>query len=490
MPKIQLYQFQKEAIEKFNQNNHQLLVSIPTGGGKTIVALNIIEKFLKNTNKKVLIVTPANLRDNFLDSFNKFNLTKEIQPIIIKNTAQLELNYKFKNCFIVSYNFLYNNINIFLEYNFDLLVIDELHYSRNDSTKNYDNIWKLRQHIPSVLGLTASPVMNKPEDFFNLISLILNDKDVRKLEKEYIHYDYIGKKTPSLFEKYILFKQPIEGVFSPVDIKNQESFKQKIADHIYLPHPDKIASTGKRPQPIYKQINITMSEYEKNAYKFVLGKLSEKTLKKLHNNNISDYEIQQIKNILISLQQVLLTPDYVKLGEQSHTPGSKIIYAAQHMKDSKEKSIVFTPFLKVGARVANDYFNKIGVESSLYSGDQSHDERKSIIDRFENDSLQTICLTTAGAEGLNLPSCKNIYFASLHFNPEMLEQIIGRALRITSTHETVNVYFLLSIMKTKVFGLFEKENETIDHWMMNIVKRKTVFRNNLFKLLYETIEDY
>jgi len=55
MPKIQLYQFQKEAIEKFNQNNHQLLVSIPTGGGKTIVALNIIEKFLKNTNKKVLM---------------------------------------------------------------------------------------------------------------------------------------------------------------------------------------------------------------------------------------------------------------------------------------------------------------------------------------------------------------------------------------------------------------------------------------------------
>ena len=61
----QLYDYQSKAIENIfehidrhkEEKHYSLLYQLPTGGGKTVIFSEITRKFIRTTNKKVLILT-------------------------------------------------------------------------------------------------------------------------------------------------------------------------------------------------------------------------------------------------------------------------------------------------------------------------------------------------------------------------------------------------------------------------------------------------
>ncbi|MGB9674862.1 MAG: C-terminal helicase domain-containing protein, partial [Nanopusillaceae archaeon] len=225
-----------------------------------------------------------------------------------------------------------------------------------------------------------------------------------------------------------------------------------------------------------------MTQTEYIHYLYVMNKIPKETLIKLYKGTITENEIRKIKSWLMAAQQCLLSYDYIygKSPEES-IPSTKVLYTVKRIKESKEKSIVFTPFTTYGVKIINEALTKLGVKSKIYSGETSKEEKQKIVDEFENKDLQVICLTTSGAEGLNLPSCKNVYFESLHFNPEVLVQVMGRALRITSENPSVNIYYVISVYKG---------HQTIDGYMLNIIKKKKLLKQAVERILSEnTIEE-
>ena len=58
-----LYDYQHGAIDKIfdkineSPTNYNLLYQLPTGGGKTVIFSEIARRYIKKTNKKVLILT-------------------------------------------------------------------------------------------------------------------------------------------------------------------------------------------------------------------------------------------------------------------------------------------------------------------------------------------------------------------------------------------------------------------------------------------------
>ena len=58
----------------------------------------------------------------------------------------------------------------YLEQNYDFIIIDEAHKLKNNKTKNYEFVQNLKKKF--CLLLTATPIQNRVEEIFNLVSLL------------------------------------------------------------------------------------------------------------------------------------------------------------------------------------------------------------------------------------------------------------------------------------------------------------------------------
>lgn len=80
-------------------------------------------------------------------------------------------------------------------------------------------------------------------------------------------------------------------------------------------------------------------------------------------------------------------------------------------------------------------------ESGRATGSRQVDLRTAIIDRFR-DAARILIATEAGAEGLNLQFCSAVVNFDLPWNPQRIEQRIGRCHRYGQKHDVVVINFL------------------------------------------------
>ncbi|NOU45143.1 MAG: DEAD/DEAH box helicase [Methyloglobulus sp.] len=79
--------------------------------------------------------------------------------------------------------------------------------------------------------------------------------------------------------------------------------------------------------------------------------------------------------------------------------------------------------------------------SSRISGSKSADMKAALVDKFREAATIMIC-TEAGAEGINLQFCSLIINYDLPWNPQRVEQRIGRVHRYGQKHDVVVVNFI------------------------------------------------
>ena len=138
------------------------------GLGKTVVAARIAKRFVEANGRKtnILVVYPPALETNWKDTFKQFGLIKKTQFVSNGSLSYIlegKRNYKDKE-------------------EFDLVIVDEAHGFRSDSTYRYDDLQRIckspRQNLGLIVGekkkvmlLSATPLNNRPEDLLNLITL-------------------------------------------------------------------------------------------------------------------------------------------------------------------------------------------------------------------------------------------------------------------------------------------------------------------------------
>jgi len=151
----ELYSYQLGAInqifEKFESAppDYHLLYQLPTGGGKTVIFSEIVRQYLKNHNKKVLVMTHrielCRQTSEMLTSFGVINK-------VVNSTANLDDQSQY-SCFVAMVETLNNRLN---DDQLDisdigLVIIDEAHYnSFTKLFKFFDNSF--------MLGVTATPL--------------------------------------------------------------------------------------------------------------------------------------------------------------------------------------------------------------------------------------------------------------------------------------------------------------------------------------------
>ncbi|MFZ4457307.1 MAG: SNF2-related protein [Bacteroidales bacterium] len=93
------------------------------------------------------------------------------------------------------------------------------------------------------------------------------------------------------------------------------------------------------------------------------------------------------------------------------------------------------------------------------SHSKSIDIRNALVDAFKSDDYQIMIATEAAAEGINLQFCSMVVNYDLPWNPQRIEQRIGRCHRYGQLYDVVVVNFLNSDneVENRVFELLEKK---------------------------------
>ncbi|WP_412984958.1 DEAD/DEAH box helicase [Pontimicrobium sp. IMCC45349] len=155
-----LYSYQKGAINKIFEcfdnapDDYHLLYQLPTGGGKTVIFSEIVRQYLKNHNKRVLVMTHrielCKQTSTMLTEFGVMNK-------VVDSKAKLDDQNDYQ-CFVAMVETLNNRLK---DDKLDisdigLVIIDEAHY--NSFTKLFKFFDK-----SFVLGVTATPLSSNIE---------------------------------------------------------------------------------------------------------------------------------------------------------------------------------------------------------------------------------------------------------------------------------------------------------------------------------------
>ena len=109
----ELYEYQQGAInqifEKFDNapEDYHLLYQLPTGGGKTVIFSEMVRQYLKNHNKKVLVMTHRiELCRQTSEMLTSFGVTNKV----VDSKANLDDQADY-SCFVAMVETLNNRLN-------------------------------------------------------------------------------------------------------------------------------------------------------------------------------------------------------------------------------------------------------------------------------------------------------------------------------------------------------------------------------------------
>ncbi|HUH28051.1 DEAD/DEAH box helicase, partial [Gelidibacter sp.] len=154
--KKDLYDYQLSDLNKIFEvmdsapDNFNLLYQLPTGGGKTVIFSEIVRRYIKDHNKKVVILTH---RIELCKQTSKMLTNFDVENKVINSHVKELPDQDQYKCFVAMVETLNNRLNdkkLRLE-DIGLVIIDEAHYN------SFRKLFKFFENC-FILGVTATPL--------------------------------------------------------------------------------------------------------------------------------------------------------------------------------------------------------------------------------------------------------------------------------------------------------------------------------------------
>lgn len=429
--------YQKSIFESAKEKN--TLVVLPTGVGKTLIALMLsVERLKKHPTSKIVFLAPTRpLVEQHLNYFKK-NIPELFADLqLFTGQIPAEKRKKIWQTAEIIFSTPQCVANDLKDYLYDLkevslLIIDEAHRC----LKNYDYT-KVARHYKNqaenqlILGLTASP--GSEADQVRQISknLGLEEIEIRTREsqdvKPYLQHREFTKIEvpfpPQLMEIRSLLKK----------IYDEKISKLKQSDFLFGP-ANKITLL-KLQQRLFSQIKhrnfaaMTGVSWTAQAIKIshALELLETQTLFNF-NEYMKSIISQAAEKKSRAVQKIAKSPEFNAaniLLQELITKKFEHPKLAETIELSKEefaenpnaKIIIFSQFRDT-AQTISKHLNKIeGIRSKIFIGQAkkkalglSQKEQRKIIEDFSEGKLNVICATSIGEEGLDIPEVNAVIF--------------------------------------------------------------------------------
>ena len=465
--KVPLRDYQIKAIRFINNPSQKsLLVVHGTGMGKTLTALTATQCYLDaNPKDKVVVVSPASLVGNFSkemtkyggrlsEHYNFYSFTKftslnrsvnktpfdvyygdEIDAFVdlhrdengyetsdeIRYMMSKHFNEEVKNSTdFEEYKKRANEINFKDSYDCrnTMVIIDEAHNLRNMGSR-YDAIFKCVAQSKKLLLLTATPFVNGLHDFVPLINLLYRDENIIKR----------GSKIPATLKTRDKFLKSLNVIFDY--LKGKVTFLNEKNSEFFP-----VVKMHK------KEIDMTPEFFKKYETALISDRTYGDAPEVFFNGfrrAVNSVGAEEYIN-----QKLDIITDLINKGNQT---------------------LIFTNWIEAGVLVLEQTFGENDIPYAIISGEILASTRIEIVEQFNNKKFQVLIITLAGSEGLDLKEVRDVIILDPVWNPAVMEQIIGRAVRFRShmklplSERRVDVYNL--ILKTPKDAIIPSGDEIL-----------------------------
>lgn len=431
----------KQVVEEMNG---KAILADEVGLGKTIEAGLILKEYMiRGLVKKVLILVPASLVTQWAFELNtKFHI-----PAVIQRKS-----YVWDACDVVVSSIdtakRQPHCDMILKQNYDFVIIDEAHKLKNNKTKNYEFVQKLKKKF--CLLLTATPIQNKVDEIFHLVSLLkpghlgnaklfsekykgkgnhlYNDEHLKKL------VNTVMIRNRRADTKIEWTKRKVETVIIDFSEKEQALYD---AVSLFKTNPDQLSNHSFSTLTLQREACSS-----REAVYYTLKKMKEKW------DNPSPSYSARIDDLFKKINEV--------------TQNSKAEKALELIQQINDKVIIFTEY-RATQLYLQWYLQQNGISSVPFRGGFKRGKKDWMKELFQKQ-IQVLIATEAGGEGINLQFCSHLINFDLPWNPMRLEQRIGRIHRLGqekdvmiynfATRNTVEEH-ILKLLYEKIH-LFEK----------------------------------
>lgn len=468
MKDIKEQKHQKETVKQLDKSK-SLIAHHGLGSGKTLTSIMAGEK----TPGNKLVLAPASLTHNYKKELNKFEVPTD----------------KYH---IVSYEKFRRNPNLYIDkIKPSLLIADEFHRAKDPDTLIGDSIRLARSKTNKFLGLTGSLAQNHPSEIASLLYTATGKPvlgDEKLFRQNFIHEKLV---KPGLIGR-VLGKKP--GV---VEVpKNLDKFKEITSKYVntftgdeeYLKHVPKVTK---------EVVRIPMDDSQQKVYDYTFGRTPAWVKFKIRNNlPPSRRESANINAFLIGARQASTATE--PFGGSAATPKLKAVLKDLDKgikKDPNFKAVVYSSFLEGGLQPLAKRLEKNKIPYGMFTGDQTNKDRHQIIHDYNKGKLKTLLISPAGSEGLDLKGTKFMAILDPSWNPERINQTIGRTARFKS-HESlpeneriVQVKQYLSEPKLGLLGkikkIFKPDTHAVgvDEYILNRAKEKEDLNKKFLDIL-------
>lgn len=380
--------------------------------------INWEREWSKFTDKKAMVLTD-DMRDNWPYYFNQ-----GLYQVFIVNYESLKkffvLHETKSDSFSLKNVTFKDNINLFKS-----VIIDEIHRCKSSSTQQSNYCKGIAQGKDFVIGLTGTPIVNKPKDLVPQLSII------GKLE------DFGGSIS---FQKQFCA--------GPTESSNLKVLSAMLYEHCMF-RREKAKVLKELPEKVRQLVTVEISNREE--YQFAENNLKEylKQYKEATDKNI--------KNALRSAAMVRLT-----LLRQITARGKvkEVIDYVKDFQQSGKKVIIFCSLHIVVDQLKHAFPSAVSV-----TGRENQEQKQRAVDSFQNN-LKTniiICSIKAAGVGLTLTASSDVLFVEFPWTDADCCQCEDRAHRMGQ--------------KDSVTGRYFSGRNTIDERVYQIIQTKKGIAN-------------
>ncbi|MBD2814722.1 RNA polymerase-associated protein RapA [Xenorhabdus sp. Flor] len=464
----------------------RVLLADEVGLGKTIEAGMIIhQQLMAGRAERVLIIVPDSLQHQWLvEMLRRFNLRFSL----FDDDRYAEARHDSDNPFeteqlvICSLDFVRRNKQRFehlLEASWDLMVVDEAHHlawSEQAPSREYHVIEQLSEQIPSVLLLTATPEQLGQESHFARLRLL----------------------DPNRFHDYQAF------------IDEQQKYRP-VADAVTLLLSGETLSNDQQNliveliseqdiEPLLKAANSNQNEESENARRELISMLMDRhgTSRLLFRNTrggvkgFPHRELHEIKLPLPAQYQTAIKVSEIMGAKKSVEARAKdMLYPERIYQEFEgenatwwnfdprvewllgfllanrdEKVLVICAKAQTALQLEQVLREREGIRSAVFHEGLSLLERDRAAAYFasEEEGAQVLLCSEIGSEGRNFQFANQLVMFDLPFNPDLLEQRIGRLDRIgQSRNIKISVPYLESTAQSVLLCWYHKGLDAFEH---------------------------
>ena len=406
-PGFDLRDYQKDAIEKWEENNYCGIFDMATGTGKTYTGLGAVTKLYEAKKKlAIIIVCPyQHLVEQWVEDIELFNLLPTIgySSSKQKNWKKrleddiLDFSIGVIDCFcFVTTNATYSSKFVCEQMKYlgkdTLLLVDEAHNFGSPNLRN-----KLYPNIEYRLALSATLDRHGDEEGTDCLKTYFGEKciqyDLKRAIKE-------GKLTPYYYYPVVVYLDEDE-------MEQYRDISYRVSKECHKDKRGDLKITDKGKRLLLQRARIVAG---------AKSKLVE--LKKLMQNYKNDTHIL-----------VYCGATRVQTFEYDES---------EHDEEGERQIVAVSKILG----------NELGMKVTHFTSNESAEEREVIKRRFASaDPYQAIVAIKCLDEGVNIPSIKTAFILASTTNPKEYIQRRGRVLRLASNKPYAVIYDFVTLVR-------------------------------------------